>query len=118
MTESSSNEQQGNHGMIQNVATLLLAGLGAALLVEEGVERFMGRLIGDDDAAEQSLSNSSSINTSAANQRQTGVTGFTQRQIASVLRLLNLPSHSEIASLSSQVDALNRKVDQLNSTDR
>ena len=114
MTDQNRNEEPHGSRVISNVVTVLLAGLGAALLVEEGVERFVGRLIGEDNSAAQDVEGSVPPTRSGRdNAGRTGVTGFMERRLESTLRLANLPSHSEIARLSDQVDALDRKVDRL-----
>jgi polyhydroxyalkanoate synthesis regulator phasin len=118
MTDQNRNEDPRGSKVIGNVLTVLLAGLGAVLLVEEGVERFVGRLIGENDSAAQDADGSSPPSRARSdNAGRAGVTGFMERRLESALRLANLPSHSEIARLSEQVDTLNRKVDRLSETE-
>lgn len=118
MTDRNNNEEPRGSQIISNVLTVLLAGLGAALLVEEGVERFVGKLIGEDESAPpEAAASVTPAQAERSHAGRTGVTGFVERRIESALRLANLPSHSEIARLSEQVDVLNRKVDRLGRTD-
>lgn len=111
MTEQNRNEED-RRGIVSNVLTVMLAGLGAALLLEEGVERLVGRILKDDestDPASPPATGQPSVQSTSGQP-----SGFVTRQIESVLRVVNLPSHSEIERLSAQVDQLSRKVDQIN----
>lgn len=107
MSEPTSNERRGR-GAAGHLLTFALAGLGAALLVGESASRFVGGLIGEDAPAR--------VEEATAPDRAPQEPGFVSRQMASILRVANLPSHSEIERLSRQVDTLNRKVDQINRT--
>lgn len=111
MTEQNRDEEQ-RGGVLSNVLTLMLAGLGAALLLGEGVERFAGRILQDDEDAVPDQA--PTTDQPAAQSTARRPSGFVTRRLESALRVVNLPSHSEIERLSAQVDLLSRKLDQIN----
>ena len=115
--------------LLDSLRRVLMAGIGMVALAQEEIEDFVNRLIDRGEIAEQdgrSLINDILENRKQAleNRRQAVVettkkasdraSSEVDQRIEGILHRLNIPTVSEIDQLSNQIDALSKKIDELN----
>ncbi len=100
---------------------ILMAGIGAAVLAQEEIEDFVSRLVDRGEIAEND--GRSLISEVLERRKQTiqdntsRVSDSVDRQVEGVLYRLNVPTKSEFALLSEQIEELSKKVDALQEID-
>jgi poly(hydroxyalkanoate) granule-associated protein len=103
--------------MLASLQRILLAGVGVIVLAQEEVEEFVRRLVDRGDIAEDE---GRMLVEDVMEQRDRRLQGFKEsvegtidRGTGEVYRRLNIPTRSEIVSLSEQIEILSKKVDEL-----
>jgi poly(hydroxyalkanoate) granule-associated protein len=103
--------------MLTSLRRVLLAGVGVVVLAQEEIEDFVRRLVDRGDIAEEE---GRMLVEDVIHQRErrlqtirSGVEGRIDRGTGEIYRRLNIPTRSEIVSLSEQIDVLSKKVDEL-----
>ena len=103
--------------MLVSLQRVLLAGVGVVVLAQEEIEDFVRRLVDRGDIAEDEGRTLVEDVMEERNRRfrdlKEGVEGTIDRGTGEVYKRLNIPTRSEIASLSEQIDILSKKVDEL-----
>ncbi|MFL7837935.1 MAG: phasin family protein [Candidatus Promineifilaceae bacterium] len=103
--------------MLASLQRVLLAGVGVVVLAQEEIEDFVRRLVDRGDIAEDEGRTLVEDVMEERNRRfrdlKEGVEGTIDRGTGEVYKRLNIPTRSEIASLSEQIDILSKKVDEL-----
>jgi poly(hydroxyalkanoate) granule-associated protein len=114
---SDSESREGGNLMLASLQRVLLAGVGVVVLAQEEVEDFVRRLVDRGDIAEDE---GRELVEDVLEQRdrrlqkvRSGLEGRIDRSTEEVYKRLNIPTRSEIKSLSAQIDALSKKVDEL-----
>jgi poly(hydroxyalkanoate) granule-associated protein len=120
MEENSGNgaeSRESGNLMLASLQRVLLAGVGVVVLAQEEIEEFVRRLVDRGDIAEDEGRALVEDVLEQRDQRvqnlRTGVGGTIDRGTGEVYRRLNIPTRSEIVTLSEQIEALSRKVDEL-----
>jgi poly(hydroxyalkanoate) granule-associated protein len=115
--ESGAENRESGNLMLASLQRVLLAGVGVIVLAQEEIEEFVRRLVDRGDIAEEE---GRQLVEDVIEQRdrrlqgvRDGVGGTIDRGTGEVYRRLNIPTRSEIVSLSEQIDALSKKVDEL-----
>ncbi|MDX1414825.1 MAG: phasin family protein [Candidatus Promineifilaceae bacterium] len=110
-----------NNPILDGLRRILMAGIGVAVLAQEEIEDFVTRMVDRGEIAEND--GRSLISDVLERQKQEiqnntrKVSDGVDRRLESVLKGLNLPTRSEISSLSKQIDELSKKVDELKNLD-
>lgn len=116
-TESSSGIRENSNLMLASLQRVLLAGVGVVVLAQEEVEEFVRRLVDRGDIAEDEGRTLVEEVMEQRNRRLQGVKssleGTIDRSTDEVYKILNIPTRTEIVSLSEQIDKLSQKVDEL-----
>jgi poly(hydroxyalkanoate) granule-associated protein len=109
--------QEDNNLFLEGLRRILMAGIGVAVLAQEEVEDFVTRLVDRGEIAEN---DGRSIISDVLERRKQEIQNNTKRmsdgmdrRVEGVLNSLNLPTRSEITSLSEQISELSKKVDEL-----
>ena len=116
------NTPEDNNPFLDGLRRILMAGIGAAVLAQEEIEDFVVRLVDRGEIAENDGRNL--ISDVLERQRQEiqdnkkRVSDSMDRRFEGVLKSLNLPTKSEISSLSEQISELSKKVDELQEIDQ
>ncbi len=111
------NVPENSNLFLDGLRRILMAGIGVAVLAQEEIEDFVTRLVDRGEIAEND--GRTLISDVLERQRQEiqnntrRVSDSMDRRVESVLKGLNLPSRSEISSLSEQISELSKKVDEL-----
>ncbi len=115
--ESSSGIRENSNLMLASLQRVLLAGVGVVVLAQEEVEEFVRRLVDRGDIAEDEGRTLVEEVMEQRNRRLQGVKssleGTLDRSTEEVYKILNIPTRTEIVSLSEQIDKLSKKVDEL-----
>jgi poly(hydroxyalkanoate) granule-associated protein len=97
---------------------ILMAGIGAVVLTQEQIEDFVNRLVERGEIADGDARN---LLSEVIERRKRSVQETTRkaeggfdRQIENMLSRMNIPTKSEIESLSEKIADLSRKVDEIN----
>lgn len=113
-------ETLGTAPFISTVRRILMAGVGAVVLAQEEVEEFVQKLVERGELAEQDgrklVTDLREKRKSAQDSTQERVqeTGATvDRGMENMLGRMNIPSKSDIETLSEKIAALSEKVDEL-----
>lgn len=116
-SESGTESRESGNLMLASLQRVLLAGVGVIVLAQEEIEDFVRRLVDRGDIAEEE---GRMLVEDVMEQRdrrlenvRTGLGGTIDRGTEEVYKRLNIPTRSEIMSLSEQIDALSAKVDEL-----
>jgi poly(hydroxyalkanoate) granule-associated protein len=103
--------------MLVSLQRVLLAGVGVVILAQEEIEEFVRRLVDRGDIAEDEGRMLVEDVIDQRNRRlqdiREGVEGTVGRSTEEIYKRLNIPTRSEIVSLSEQIDILSQKVDEL-----
>jgi poly(hydroxyalkanoate) granule-associated protein len=109
--------REGGNLMLASLQRVLLAGVGVIVLAQEEIEEFVRRLVDRGDIAEDEGRMLVEDVIEQRNRRlqgiREGVEGTVGRSTEEVYRRLNIPTRSEIVSLSEQIEILSKKVDEL-----
>ncbi len=111
------NSRESGNLMLASLQRVLLAGVGVVVLAQEEIEEFVRRLVDRGDIAEDEGRMLVDDVMEQRNRRlqdvRAGVEGTIDRGTGEVYKRLNIPTRSEIMSLSEQIEALSKKVDEL-----
>jgi poly(hydroxyalkanoate) granule-associated protein len=114
---SGAESRESGNLMLASLQRVLLAGVGVVVLAQEEIEEFVRRLVDRGDIAEDE---GRALVEDVLDQRdqrmqnlRAGVGGTIDRGTGEVYKRLNIPTRSEIAGLSEQIEALSKKVDEL-----
>jgi poly(hydroxyalkanoate) granule-associated protein len=99
--------------LFQAARKVLLAGIGAVALTQEGIEDFVGKLVERGEIAEQDGKKLvRDVMERSKKDAQKAEEEFEKRG-DEILARLNVPSKADIEALSDQIKALSKKVDDL-----
>ncbi|NCF68573.1 MAG: hypothetical protein GWP61_21645 [Chloroflexi bacterium] len=119
IVESEASEQ--GNALLDSLRRVLMAGIGVAVLAQEEIEDFVTKLVDRGEIAE---SDGRSLVSDVLDRRRKEIQEGTKkasdnvdRRVEGVLGRLNVPTRSEINSLSEQISELSKKVDQLRELD-
>ncbi|MCP4168155.1 MAG: poly(hydroxyalkanoate) granule-associated protein [Chloroflexi bacterium] len=112
-------EQTHEHNAVFKAArTVLLAAVGTVALGKEEIEAIVNRLVERGEIAEQ---DGKELVTDLLERHKKDVTkapdkveGVLDQRVDSILNRMNVPSKSDVESLSRKIGALSQKVDELN----
>ena len=115
--EISEEAAEANNALLSGLRRVLMAGVGAVALTQEQIEDFVGKLvergeIADGDARKlvsDVIDRRKKTLQDSSKRAEEGV----DRRIESLLARMNIPSKSEIETLSEKISVLSRKVDEL-----
>ena len=117
--EGNSSEQ--SNTLLASLRRVLMAGIGVAVLAQEEIEDFVTKLVDRGEIAE---SDGRSLVSDVLERRRKELQEGTKkasdnvdRRVEGMLSRLNIPTRSEINSLSEQISELSKKVDQLKELD-
>lgn len=107
--------------LLEGLRRILMAGIGVAVLAQEEIEDFVSRLVDRGEIAENDgrslVSDVLDRRRKEIQERSKQAGDGVDRRIEGMLNRLNIPTQSEIASLSEQISELSKKVDQLRELD-
>ncbi|MFN2134355.1 MAG: phasin family protein [Candidatus Promineifilaceae bacterium] len=116
-SRSSTETRESGNVMLASLQRVLLAGVGVAVLAQEEIEEFVRRLVDRGDIAEDEgrelVEDVIEQRDRRVQQVRSGVESRIDRSTEEVFRRLNIPTRTEIRSLSEQIDILSKKVDEL-----
>jgi poly(hydroxyalkanoate) granule-associated protein len=103
--------------LLAGLRRVLMAGIGVVALTQEQIEDFVNKLVERGEIADGDARNliSEVIERRKKSMQDTtkkAEEGF-DRQIENLLSRMNIPSKSEIGSLSEKIEDLSRKVDEM-----
>ena len=111
-----------SNSLLDGLRRILMAGIGVAVLAQEEIEDFVTRLVDRGEIAEN---DGRSLISDVLERRKQEIQNNTRkvsdgmdRRVEGVLNSLNVPTKSEIASLSEQISELSKKVDELQALDQ
>ena len=114
---SGNESRESGNLMLVSLQRVLLAGVGVIVLAQEEIEEFVRRLVDRGDIAEDEGRMLVEDVIDQRNRRlqdiREGVEGTVGRSTEEIYKRLNIPTRSEIVSLSAQIDILSKKVDEL-----
>jgi poly(hydroxyalkanoate) granule-associated protein len=114
---SGNESRESGNLMLVSLQRVLLAGVGVIVLAQEEIEEFVRRLVDRGDIAEDEGRMLVEDVIDQRNRRlhdiREGVEGTVGRSTEEIYKRLNIPTRSEIVSLSEQIDILSKKVDEL-----
>lgn len=107
--------------LLEGLRRILMAGIGVAVLAQEEIEDFVSRLVDRGEIAENDgrslVSDVLDRRRKEIQERSKQAGDGVDRRIEGMLNRLNIPTQSEIASLSAQISELSKKVDELRELD-
>lgn len=116
--EINNENAESSNALIGSLRRVMMASIGAFVLAQEEVEDFLGKLV---DRGEIADADARKLLNDLVDDRgrmvQDGAKraeGEMDKRVESVLSRLNIPSKSEIDTLSAKISELNDKVDELN----
>ncbi len=108
--------------LLDGLRRVLMAGIGVAVLAQEEIEDFVTRLVDRGEIAEN---DGRSLISDVLERRKQEIQNNTRkvsdgmdRRVEGVLNSLNVPTKSDISSLSEQISELSKKVDELQDLDQ
>ena len=114
---SDNESREGGNLMLVSLQRVLLAGVGVVILAQEEIEEFVRRLVDRGDIAEDEGRMLVEDVIDQRNRRlhdiREGVEGTVGRSTEEIYKRLNIPTRSDLVSLSEQIDILSKKVDEL-----
>lgn len=109
--------EPGNNTFLSGLRRVLMAGIGAVALTQEQIEDFVNKLVERGEIAD---GDARKLVSDVIDRRKRMVQDGTRRaeegmdkRIEGLLSRMNIPSKSEIDSLSQKIADLSRKVDEL-----
>jgi len=120
--ETIENNSAGESGaLLDGLRRILMAGIGVAVLAQEEIEDFVTKLV---DRGEITENDGRSLVSDVLERRMEEIQDRSKqagddvdRRIEGMLHRLNVPTQSEIATLSEQISELSKKVDELRALD-
>ena len=113
-------ETLGTTPFISTIRRILMAGVGAVVLAQEEVEEFVQKLVERGELAEQDgrklvtdLREKRQSAQASTQERVQETTATVDRGMEGMLGRMNIPSKSDIETLSEKIAALSEKVDEL-----
>ncbi len=107
--------------LLEGLRRILMAGIGVAVLAQEEIEDFVSRLVDRGEIAENDgrslVSDVLDRRRKEIQERSKQAGDGVDRRIEGMLNRLNIPTQSEIATLSEQISELSKKVDELRDLD-
>lgn len=104
--------------LLAGLRRVLMAGIGVVVLTQEQIEDFVNRLVERGEIADGDARNLISEvierRKKAVHETTRKAEGGFDRQIEGMLSRMNIPTKSEIESLSEKIADLSRKVDEIN----
>jgi poly(hydroxyalkanoate) granule-associated protein len=104
--------------LLAGLRRILMAGIGVVVLTQEQIEDFVNRLVERGEIADGDARNLvSEINDRRKrliHETTKKAEGGIDKQIENMLSRMNIPTKSEIESLSEKIADLSRKVDEIN----
>jgi poly(hydroxyalkanoate) granule-associated protein len=92
---------------------VLLAGIGAVVLTQEEVERFVAKLVERGEIAEQDGKTLVSDVMEKRKKETKKAEGELDKRLEDLLNRMNVPTKSDINALSAKITELSKKVDEL-----
>ncbi len=109
--------ESGRNQMIEMARKVLLAGVGAVALAQDEVEAFVNRLIERGEIAEKDgrklINDVMDRRRKQMDEAQTKTKENLDGRVEAILHRMNIPTKSDIESLSDKIAALTKKIDQL-----
>lgn len=109
--------ESGRNQMVEMARKVLLAGVGAVALAQDEVEAFVNRLIERGEIAEKDgrklINDVMDRRRKQMEDTQAKAKENLDSRVEAILHRMNIPTKSDIASLSDKIAALTKKVDQL-----
>ena len=109
--------ESGNNAFLSGLRRVLMAGIGAVALTQEQIEDFVNKLVERGEIAD---GDARKLVSDVVDRRKRMVQDTTRKaeegvdkRIEGLLSKMNIPSKSEIDSLSQKIAELSRKVDEL-----
>jgi polyhydroxyalkanoate synthesis regulator phasin len=99
--------------LLEAARKVLLAGIGAMVLTQEGIEDFVGKLVERGEIAEQ---DGKKLVGDVMDRRKKDAKAAEKelnKRTDDILARMNVPSKGDIEELSAQIVALSKKVDEL-----
>lgn len=116
-SEKKVEEANGKNPLVKMVRTVLLATMGSVALGKEEIESIINRLVEKGEIAEK---DGRELLSDLFEQRKKEVSKMESRipsidqHVESILNRMNVPSKSDVESLSRKISTLSKKVDELN----
>lgn len=108
---------EASSSLLESLRRVLLAGVGVVALAQEEIESFLSKLVERGEIADKDarklMNDVMESRRKAVQERTQQTSEDIDSRLEGVLSRLNLPSRSEINSLSSQISDLSKKVDEL-----
>jgi poly(hydroxyalkanoate) granule-associated protein len=109
--------ENGNSAFLETAHKVLLAGIGAVVLTQEEVEKFVSRLVERGEIAEKDgrtmVKDVLERRKKQAKEVRSETEGMLDQRMDSVLSRMNVPTRDDIETLSKQIASLTRKVNAL-----
>ncbi|MCB0007582.1 MAG: phasin family protein [Anaerolineales bacterium] len=109
--------ENGRSAFVETAHKVLLASIGAVVISQEEISSFVGRLVERGEIAEKDgrkmLSDVVERRREATNKLTDRASNELDRRIESVLERLNVPTKKDFDKLTSKINGLSRKIDQL-----
>ena len=109
--------ESGRNQMVDMARKVLLAGVGAVALAQDEVEAFVNRLIERGEIAEKDgrklINDVMDRRRKQMEDSQAKAKENLDGRVEAILHRMNIPTKSDIESLSDKIAALTKKVDQL-----
>ena len=107
--------------LLEGLRRVLMAGIGVAVLAQEEIEDFVTKLVDRGEIAENDgrslISDVLERRRKEVQERTKKASDSVDRSVEGILSHMNVPTRSEINSLSEQISELSKKVDQLRELD-
>ncbi len=115
--ETSEETAETSNALLSGLRRVLMAGVGAVALTQEQIEDFVGKLVERGEIAD---GDARKLVSDVIDRRKRMIQDggkraeeSVDRRIESLLARMNIPSKSEIETLSEKISVLSRKVDEL-----
>lgn len=116
-----SNTSETSNTLLESLRRVLMAGIGVAVLAQEEIEEFVTKLVDRGEIAENEgrslIGDILERRKQEVQERAKKATGSVDRNVEGMLSRMNVPTRSDINSLSEQISELSKKVDQLRDLD-
>jgi poly(hydroxyalkanoate) granule-associated protein len=106
-------EQTERHPLLEPVRKVLMASIGAAALAQDEIEAFVNKLIERGEVAEEDGRKLVRDLMDRRKERVEQAEEELDTRIENILGRMNIPTKSDIQSLSTKITALAKKVDEL-----
>jgi poly(hydroxyalkanoate) granule-associated protein len=109
-------EEMEHNPLFESARRVLLAGIGAFALAQDEIEDFVDKLVERGEIAEKDGKKLVREVMEKRKKTSKGAEGEMNKRVQDMLDRLNVPSKSDIESLSEKIAALTKKVDELKKT--